>query len=69
MDKKEVELAKIAKCVDSGAPHGNPADMPPPRQWADANTWLFADSVHPTTGGHKIVSDYVAAQLRSFGWI
>lgn len=39
------------------------------RAGADANTWLFADSVHPTTGGHKLVSDYVAAQLRAFGWI
>ncbi len=33
------EVAKVAKWADSGAPRGNPADMPPPRQWADANTW------------------------------
>jgi hypothetical protein len=25
--------------VDSGAPQGNPADMPPPRQFADSNSW------------------------------
>ena len=36
---------------------------------ADANTWFFADSVHPTTGGHKTVSDAFLAQLRAFGWI
>jgi phospholipase/lecithinase/hemolysin len=36
---------------------------------ADPNTWQFADSVHPTTGGHKIISDYVAQQLHAFGWI
>ena len=29
------EIATIAKWADSGAPRGNPADMPPPRQWAD----------------------------------
>ncbi len=36
---------------------------------ADVNTWQFADSVHPTTGGHKIISDAFAAQLHAFGWI
>ena len=30
------EIAKIAKWADSGAPRGNPADMPPPRKWEDA---------------------------------
>jgi outer membrane lipase/esterase len=39
------------------------------RAGADVNTWQFADSVHPTTGGHKIISDAFAAQLKSFGWI
>src|SRR5712692_6509236 len=29
------EIAMIAKWADSGAPRGNPADLPPPRQWAD----------------------------------
>jgi outer membrane lipase/esterase len=39
------------------------------RAGADATTWLFADSVHPTTGGHKAMADFIAAQLKSFGWI
>lgn len=39
------------------------------RTGADVNTWQFADGVHPTPGGHKIISDYVTQQLRSFGWI
>ncbi|MEO8525427.1 MAG: SGNH/GDSL hydrolase family protein [Caldimonas sp.] len=39
------------------------------RTGADVDTWQFADSVHPTTGGHKIISDAFAAQLKSFGWI
>ena len=38
------------------------------RAGADVNTWFFADSVHPTTGGHKVISDAFAAQLKSFGW-
>ena len=39
------------------------------RAGASTTTWQFADGVHPTPGGHKIISDYVLAQLRSFGWI
>jgi phospholipase/lecithinase/hemolysin len=39
------------------------------RTGADVNTWQFADGVHPTPGGHKVISDYVTLQLRAFGWI
>jgi phospholipase/lecithinase/hemolysin len=39
------------------------------RTGADVNTWQFADSVHPTPGGHKVISDFVTQQLRAFGWI
>ncbi len=39
------------------------------RTGADVNTWQFADGVHPTPGGHKVISDYVTSQLRAFGWI
>jgi outer membrane lipase/esterase len=36
---------------------------------ADINTWLFADDVHPTTGGHKALFTAFTAALKSFGWI
>lgn len=39
------------------------------RTGADVNTWFFADSVHPTTGGHKLFSDGITQQLQAFGWI
>ena len=39
------------------------------RAGASATSWFFADSVHPSTGGHKIIGDLFAAQLKSFGWI
>ena len=39
------------------------------RAGASTTTWQYADGVHPTPGGHKIISDYVLAQLRAFGWI
>src|SRR5229473_1102785 len=36
------EIATIAKWADSGAPQGNPADMPPPLKFTDdANTWTI----------------------------
>jgi mono/diheme cytochrome c family protein len=33
------EIATIVKWVDGGALQGNPADMPPPRQFADDQSW------------------------------
>jgi hypothetical protein len=33
------EIATIVKWVDSGAPRGNPADMPPLRQFGNADEW------------------------------
>ena len=35
------EVATLAKWADSGAPRGNPADMPPPRTWPDARAWAI----------------------------
>jgi hypothetical protein len=39
------EIATIAKWVDNGVPRGNPADMPPPRQFADTSTWQFKPDI------------------------
>src|SRR5579871_3010013 len=33
------EIAKVVAWVDAGAPEGNPADLPPPRQFEDADKW------------------------------
>src|ERR1700731_5502631 len=33
------EIATIIKWVDSGAPQGNPADMPPPRKFEASDKW------------------------------
>ena len=35
----DLEIATIAKWADSGAPQGDPADMPPPRKFLDFDTW------------------------------
>ena len=39
------------------------------RTGADVNTWLFADTVHPTTGGHVAFSTEILKQLQAAGWI
>ena len=33
------EIATVVKWIDGGAPRGNPADMPAPRQFADSQQW------------------------------
>ena len=39
------------------------------RTGASTSTWLFADSVHPTPGAHKVFSDIVIDRIKGFGWI
>jgi hypothetical protein len=59
----DAEIDLIARWVDAGAPQGNPADMPPPRVFADEKQWQFGkygqpdlvvplpqDYMMPTTG-------------------
>ena len=36
---------------------------------ASASTYLFADDVHPTTGGHKVAADFVWEAIKGFGWV
>jgi hypothetical protein len=38
---EEVEM--VAKWVDSGAPQGNPADMPKPREFPDEHAWRIGE--------------------------
>lgn len=35
----DAEVATISNWVDQGALEGNPADMPPPRQFSDTDRW------------------------------
>ena len=39
------------------------------RTGASTSTWLFADTVHPTTGGHRVLADLVITQLKALGWM
>jgi hypothetical protein len=37
------ELATMLRWIDDGAPMGDPADMPPPREFADPTQWQMRD--------------------------
>jgi hypothetical protein len=37
----DAEIATIARWVDAGAPQGDPADMPPPKQFTDLDQWYI----------------------------
>jgi hypothetical protein len=39
----EREITTILAWVDAGAPQGNPADMPPPRQFSEAERWQIGE--------------------------
>jgi hypothetical protein len=39
----DAEIETIVHWVDDGTPLGNPADLPPPRTFADPNRWQLAD--------------------------
>ncbi len=69
----DAEIATIVKWVDSGAPQGNPADMPPPRKFEDTDTWhmgepdlivrLPKDQVVPAEGADRWIDILVDAGL------
>ena len=39
----DLEIAKIAKWADNGAPEGNPADLPPPVPLQDGTKWNLGE--------------------------
>ena len=41
------EIATISAWVDQGAPRGNPADMPPPREFTDTSKWTLSGILGP----------------------
>ena len=55
------EIATIVTWVDAGAPQGNPADMPPPRQFPDAETWQIGKPDLIVT----LPKDFVVARPRA----
>src|SRR6266481_2332561 len=42
MSLTDEQIGAIVRWVDSGAPAGDPKDLPPPKQWPDDNQWKAA---------------------------
>ncbi len=36
---------------------------------SNLGTWLFADTLHPTPAGYKVIANETLLALRSFGWV
>jgi len=51
----DAEIATIAKWVDSGAPRGNPADMPPPRKFESNDRFHFTPDLVVTLPKDEIL--------------
>ena len=51
------DLAKIQAWVDNGVPEGDPADMPPAREWGDGTTWTIRPDVIVSTEDITVEGD------------
>jgi outer membrane lipase/esterase len=62
-------LACNAASAAQLAAAGWPSSINSIRTGANINTWFWADGYHPSTGGHKVIADYVISQIKAFGWV
>jgi hypothetical protein len=47
MSLSQSQIDTIVRWVDQGAPQGDPKDMPPPKQWSNADEWKAAKELGP----------------------
>src|SRR5215510_4496805 len=47
MSLTQSQIDTIVRWVDQGAPQGDPKDMPPPKQWNNADEWKAAKELGP----------------------
>ena len=62
-------LACNAASATQLAAAGLPASINSIRDGANINTWFWADGYHPSTGGHKVIANYVITKIKEFGWV
>jgi hypothetical protein len=65
----EEEIAKIAKWVDSGAPRGDPADMPPARDFQSGEEWRIGKPDLIVSSPEVLVKAMSADQWVSLGTV
>ena len=64
----EAEMQTIARWVDTGAPLGNPADLPPPPKFPDPKEWAFAAQFGPPDVVVRTKPFTLAAQGQDVWW-
>lgn len=53
----DAEIQTIVAWVDSGAPRGNPADLPPPAEFRDFGAWTIEPDVIVTSPPHRVPAE------------
>ena len=61
----DAEIALIGRWVDAGAPRGNPADLPPPREFPDGKEWTIGEPDLIVSSPEKVI-EAVAADWHGF---
>ena len=61
----DAEIALIGRWVDAGAPRGNPADLPPPRQFPDGKEWTIGEPDLIVSSPEKVI-EAVAADWHGY---
>jgi len=62
------QIDKIVRWIDSGAPEGNPKDLPPPIEWPDHMQWQLAKQFGPPDLVIKSEDYTVAAEGQDVWW-
>ena len=65
----EEEIEKIARWADNGAPLGNPADLPPPLEFAGADEWTIGEPDLIVETGEVVVPAAAPDKWTSLGVI
>ena len=61
----DAEIALIGRWVDAGAPQGNPADLPPPREFPDGKEWTIGEPDLIVSSPEKVI-EAVAADWHGY---
>ena len=61
----DAEIALIGRWVDAGAPRGNPADLPPPREFPDGKEWTIGEPDLIVSSPEKVI-EAVAADWHGY---
>jgi hypothetical protein len=68
MSLSDRQIETIVRWVDTGAPLGNPSDLPPPKRWSEHNEWRAAKELGPPDLVVKSEPYTMAAHRQDVWW-